>query len=97
MSALLASSCSRNGISAAATETTCLGETSIRSTFSGDEIVNSLLNLHDIKSPWIFPLESRCVFACAIVYLLSSIAESHLISSLTLFLVTTLYGVSKKP
>ena len=44
-----------------------------------------------------FPFGSRGVLACAIIYLLSSIADNHLISSLTLFLLTTLYGVSRKP
>jgi hypothetical protein len=35
MSARLASSCSRNGMSAVATETICFGETSMKSTSSG--------------------------------------------------------------
>ena len=44
ISARLASSFSRNGISAAATETSCFGETSIRSTSSGR---------HRMKSPFL--------------------------------------------
>ena len=41
MSARLASSCSKNGISAAATETTCFGETSMKFTWSRDILLNS--------------------------------------------------------
>ena len=41
ISARLASSFSRNGISAAATETICFGDTSIRSTFSRGAIITS--------------------------------------------------------
>ncbi len=43
MSARLASSCSRKGTSAAATETIWLGATSISSTISGITILNSPL------------------------------------------------------
>jgi hypothetical protein len=38
ISARLASSCSRNGISAVATETICLGETSMSCTLSGGSV-----------------------------------------------------------
>ena len=63
ISALFASSCSRNGINAAATDTTCLGDTSINCTFSGEEIINSLLFLQEIKSPTILLFLSNSVFA----------------------------------
>ena len=42
MSARFASSCSKNGINDAATDTTCLGDTSMKSTFSAAVLVNSL-------------------------------------------------------
>ena len=50
MSALLASSCSKNGIKEAATETTCCGATSIKSILSGDIRVESPLDLTGTNS-----------------------------------------------
>src|SRR5678815_4364880 len=47
ISARLASSCSRNGMSEAATETICEGATSMYCTSSGDFSSNSFLKRHD--------------------------------------------------
>ena len=97
ISARLASSFSRNGISAAATETSCLGETSTAVTSSG---------LTSRKSPWRrtetsssvkWPLSSVGASACATTRRSSSIAERYFQPSWTVPSLTSRYGVSMKP
>ena len=74
ISARLASSFSRNGISAAATETTCLGVTSIRSTWSFGSSVGSPLMRPGTRSSTISPSFSA-MLAWAMMCLASSIAD----------------------
>jgi hypothetical protein len=75
ISARLASSFSRNGISDAATETSCFGETSIRSMFSRGDSVNSPALRELISSSTNLPSSSRSALACAMVWRISSVAE----------------------
>ena len=75
INALLASSCSKNGISEAAIETTCWGETSINSILSGDINSNSLACLTATKSSINLLFASNITFAWAITYSDSSIAD----------------------
>ena len=63
--ARFASSFSRNGMSAVATETICFGETSRYWTSSGSTILNSPPTRAETLSAVIFPLESIGVLACA--------------------------------
>ena len=95
--ARFASSCSRNGISEAATETICEGATSMYSILSGPESVNSLRWRHDTSSSTNLPFLSTSAFACAITYLPSSIADRYSMSLVTLPSCTLRYGVSMKP
>ena len=94
INALFASSFSKNGIRAAATDTSCLGETSIKSMLSLDD--NSKLRFFlqatnsSIKEPSLFKGE----LACAIVYFSSSIADKYFISEVTFPFITFLYGLS---
>ena len=67
INALFASSFSKKGIKAAATETNCLGETSIRSTPLGSDIIKSPLNLQLTRSLEKLPETSSSAFAWAIV------------------------------
>ena len=83
ISARLASSCSRNGISDAATDTICAGATSMYSILSGAAIVNSLCCRHEMIWSMNLPSVASSAFAWAIVYLLSSIADRNTISSVT--------------
>ena len=73
--ALFASSFSRKGISEAATDTNCFGETSIYSTASGLAKIKLRDFLHEINSSKKLPFLSIFVFACAIVNFSSSIAD----------------------
>ena len=75
ISARFASSCSRNGISDAATDTACDGATSMYSMRSGVDIVNSLRLRHETSSSVKRPSLSSAAFACAIMYCPSSIAD----------------------
>ena len=75
INARFASSCSRNGISDAATDTICAGATSMYWILSGDDSMNSLRLRHDTSSSASFPLPSIFAFACAITYCPSSIAD----------------------
>ncbi len=61
MSARLASSFSRNGMSEAATETSWFGDTSINVTSSGFAITNSVLWRQEMKSSLNFPFLSMAV------------------------------------
>ena len=67
ISARLASSFSRNGISEAATETSCFGETSIRSTFAGGFSMKSPPLRVETRSLTNRPSPSRLAFAWAMV------------------------------
>ena len=62
MSARLASSFSRNGISDAATDTSWFGDTSINVTSSGFDITNSVLCRQEIRSSVNLPFLSSAVF-----------------------------------
>jgi hypothetical protein len=84
ISARLASSCSRNGISEAATETVCFGETSMKSMRSRGSSVNSFWCLTDTSSSTNSPLGVRSELACAITNWPSSIADKYSMSSVTL-------------
>ncbi len=74
ISARLASSFSRNGISAAATETTCLGLTSIRSTVSLASRVGSPLIRPGTRSSAISP-SFMAMLAWAMTCFASSMAD----------------------
>ena len=67
ISARLASSFSRKGISAAATETSCFGDTSMSSTLSGSETTNSPPRRQLTKSSVNRPFLSRFALAWAMV------------------------------
>ena len=88
--ALLASSFSKNGISAAATETNCFGDTSIKSMLSLFESSKFKFFLHGTNSSMKEPSLFIAELACAIVYFSSSIAERYLISEVTLPFTTFL-------
>ena len=75
INALLASSCSKNGIREAAIETTCWGETSIKSILSGDISSNSLAWRTATRSSINLLFLSSITFACAITCSASSIAD----------------------
>ena len=99
ISALEASSFSRNGIIAVATDTICLGDTSIKSTSSAltTNISCLLLTVTLLSTNFLSsPIGS---FAWATRYRSSSSAVKYLISSVTIpfSLSTTLYGVSINP
>ena len=83
ISARLASSFSRNGISEAATETSCFGETSIRSTFAGGFSMKSPPLRVETRSLRKRPSSSRLAFAWAIVCRISSVADMYCTSSVT--------------
>ena len=75
INARLASSFSRNGISEAATETSCLGDTSIRVMFSrGDSMKSPALRV-DTRSFLNVPSGVSEALACAIVWRISSVAD----------------------
>ena len=63
--ARFASSCSRNGMSEAATDTICIGDTSMYSTSAGPFSVNSFSNRQEIRSSLRRPSSSRVAFAWA--------------------------------
>ncbi|MNC94261.1 hypothetical protein D3C83_110720 [compost metagenome] len=65
ISARLASSCSRNGISEAATDTIWLGATSMYSTLSGVESMNSFLLRQDTSGSTSLPDLSIAALAWA--------------------------------
>jgi hypothetical protein len=75
MRARFASSFSRNGMSAAATETSWFGDTSMNSTASGRTIVNSPPMREDTRSAVKTFLSSSGALACAMVCSSSSSAE----------------------
>jgi hypothetical protein len=75
MSARFASSFSRNGMSEAATETSCFGETSIRSTFSFGASVYSPDWRVETSSFLNRPSASSWALACATIWRISSVAD----------------------
>ena len=75
MRARFASSCSRNGINEAATDTICFGDTSMKSILSGADKVNSFCVRQEMRSSTNSPFSFRVAFACAITYWPSSIAD----------------------
>ena len=75
--ALFASSCSKNGIRAAAIETTCWGETSIRSTLSTVINSNSFRYRTGTSSSINLLFLSSFTEACAITNSPSSIADTY--------------------
>ena len=83
ISARFASSFSRNGISEAATETSCFGETSIRSTFAGGFSMKSPPLRVETRSFTKRPSSSRLAFAWAMVWRISSVADMYCTSSVT--------------
>ena len=99
MSARLASSCSRNGISAVATDQIWVGETSIRSTCFGDTATSSpSADRQSTCGPLSrLVLGSISALACAIVCSSSWVASRLTISSVTTPSLTTRYGVVTKP
>ncbi len=94
ISARLASSFSRNGISAAATETSCLGLTSMRSTRSGPTTMTSPARRQTTRSSVSLRFSSITALAWATWYFASSIAERYATSSVTTPLRTRRNGVS---
>src|SRR5215218_5800855 len=99
ISARLASSCSRNGISAVATDQIWSGETSIRSTSSGAASVSSPPSRERHVTPSLLrrPLSSSSTLAWAIVCASSWLASSQTTSSVTTPSLTTQYGVVTNP
>ena len=73
--ARLASSCSRKGMSAAATLTSWVGDTSIKSTWAGSTITNSPPRRADTRVLTKLPSSSTGALAWAIVRLSSSRAD----------------------
>ena len=90
ISARLASSCSRKGIIAVATDQICSGETSIRSTSTGSTSTYwPACVRHSTVSAVILPLASTSVFAWAIIFVSSCVASRWRISSVTTPFLTT--------
>ena len=81
ISALLASSCSRNGIRAVETLTICMGETSIRSTSSTDSMAGSAWVRVSTLSGMSCPRSSVGMLACATTRFSSSSAGRYTMSS----------------
>src|SRR5208283_2290506 len=73
--ARLASSFSRNGISEAATDTTCLGETSMKVIWSRAISIGSPLIRPGTRSSITSPLSERLMLAWAMACLASSMAD----------------------
>ena len=110
MRARFASSCSRNGMSAAATETICRGDTSMYCTPSRGDRVNSFRCRQVTRSSMNRPSPSRGALAWAMTNCPSSIADRYSIRSVTkdsmraapsvgstVRCSTFRYGVSMKP
>ncbi len=98
MSARFASSCSRNGIIAVATDQIWSGETSIRSTSFGSAVTYWPASVRQSTSlSVILPFLSSGVFACAMSCSSSWVASRWTIWSVTLPFSTTRYGVVTKP
>ena len=90
INALLASSFSKKGINAAATDTSCFGETSMKSILSLLDNSKFKFFLQATNSSMKDPSLPIAEFACAIVNFSSSIADKYFISEVTLPLTTFL-------
>ena len=97
ISARLASSFSRNGISAAATETSCFGDTSMAVTSSGFTRRKSPCLRTETSSSVKAPLPSIGASAWATTSFSSSIADKYRGPFWTMPSLTSMYGVSMKP
>ncbi len=99
ISARLASSCSRNGIIAVATDQICSGETSTRSTSFGATVTYWPACVRQMTSgPLSLPVFSSIGwFAWAMSCSSSWVASRWTISSVTTPSLTTRYGVVTKP
>ena len=99
ISARFASSCSRNGIIAVATDQICSGETSTRSTSFGATVTYWPACVRQTTSgPFSLPVFSSTGWlACAISSSASCVASRRTISSVTTPSLTTRYGVVTKP
>ena len=99
ISARLASSCSRNGISAVATDQIWVGETSISVTsFGGTTTYSPSRERHWTCGPLSLRVfSSTSAFAWAITWSSSWVASRWTTSSLTTPSLTTRYGVVTKP
>ena len=75
ISARLASSCSRKGTSEAATDTICVGATSMYWMRSGEVSTDSPFSRADTSSSISLPSSSSEALACAMTYLPSSMAD----------------------
>ena len=95
--ARFASSCSRNGISAVATDQIWVGDTSISSTWRGEVVTTSPSRERHMTCPFSLFLASSSAFACAITCSSSCVASSRTISFVTTPSLTTRYGVVTKP
>ncbi len=96
--ARLASSCSRNGIIAVATDQICSGETSMRSTSFGTTVTYWPACVRQMTSgPLSLPSLSSGWFACAMSCGSSCVASRWTMSSVTTPSLTTRYGVVTKP
>ena len=94
--ARLASLCSRNGISAVATETICSGETSMNSTSAGSARIGSPPLRHSTW-PTSLPLGSISAFAWAMILCSSCVASRRSTSEVTFPFFTRRYGVWMNP
>ena len=90
----MASSFSKKGINAAATDTSCFGETSIKSILSLEDNSKLRFFLQATNSSTNEPSLFNAEFAWAIVYFSSSIADKYFISDVTFPLTIFLYGLS---
>ena len=84
-------------MSAAATETSCLGDTSMASTCSAGISITSPAWRQVTRSLTNLPLASSGALAWAMVYFASSIADRYMTSSVTRLSLTRRYGLSMKP
>ena len=75
ISARFASSCSRKGTSEAATDTICVGATSMYCMRSGEVSTDSPFSRADTSSSISLPSSSSEALACAMTYLPSSMAD----------------------
>jgi hypothetical protein len=97
ISARFASSCSRNGISDAATETICFGETSMYWIRSGGSSANSFCKRQDTRSSTNSPLLSQVRVGLR-DHVLAFLDRRQVVDlRLTLPFTTFRYGVSRKP
>ena len=95
--ARVASSCSRKGIQLVVIDTTCCGETSIKSTLSGEVIIFSPRYLAFNPSSIILLFSSVLTVDWEITKSVSSSALKYTISSVITLSTTLRYGVRINP